>query len=191
MRLSLPTLARTLTAPAVTATVLAAALCAPAAQAQTRVSTAPAVPRFGVAFNGLVVIPDGFGVGVRGRAAVPVNADLSVALDLGVNAMGILVGGRNAADYVIDPQVSVVVNLPGMSVGGQRFTYLLAGIGGYFPTGTDANGSDLKGGPTIHAGLGWVVPLNETSVFYEINPALILANSRTSIAIPVRIGLIF
>ena len=186
MRLSLPTLARALAAP-----VLAAALCAPAAQAQTRVSTAPVVPRFGVAFNGLLIVPGGLGVGVRGRAAVPVNADLSVALDLGVNAMGVLLGGRDGADYVLDPQVSLVVNLPGMSVGGQRFTYLLAGIGGYFPTGTNADGTDLKGGPTIHAGLGWVVPLNETSVFYEVNPALIIADSRTSFAIPVRIGLIF
>ncbi len=172
--------------------LLAAPVLAHPAQAQTRVADGPVLPRFGVAFNGLVVLPDGIGLGVRGRAAVPVNSDLSVALDLGVNAMDVLLGGREGASWIIDPQVSLVVNLPNARVGGQRFTYLLAGVGGYFPTGgTDADGNDLKGGPTIHAGLGWVVPLNETSVFYEINPALVIADSRTSFAIPVRVGLIF
>ena len=160
---------------------------APTATAQSGAIT----PRFGVAFNGLVVIPDGVGLGIRGRAAVPVNSDLSMALDLGVNAMGVIFGGRNNADWVVDPTVSVVINLPNGQVGGRRFSYLLAGVGGYFPTGTNENNEDLKGGPTLHAGIGWVTPLNETSVFYEVNPALIIADSRTSVMLPVRIGLIF
>lgn len=166
---------------------LAAAPVAAPAVAQSAAIT----PRFGAAFNALAVIPDGFGLGVRGRAAVPVNSDLSLALDVGVNAMGVLFGGRNSADWVVDPALSVVINLPNGQVAGRRFSYLLAGVGGYFPTGTDANGNSLKGGPTIHGGIGWVTPLNETSVFYEVDPALIIASDKTHIMLPVRIGLIF
>lgn len=171
--------------------VLAALAAAPALAPSASAQTAPVAPRFGAAFNGLVVIPDGVGIGIRGRAAVPVNSDLSMALDLGVNAMGVLFGGRDNADWVVDPTVSVVINLPNAQVGGQRFSYLIAGVGGYFPTGDNADGDRLKGGPTIHAGLGWVTPLNETSVFYEVDPTLIIANSRTSVMIPIRVGLIF
>lgn len=158
---------------------------APAAHAQQ----VNPLPRFGVAFNGLVSTLDGIGIGVRGRATAPVNADLSIGLDLG--ATGFVLGGRNDASYVIEPQLSVVINLPGQDFGrvqNSRSSYLLAGVGAYLPTGQE-DGS--KGGPTVHVGLGWVQTLTETQIFYEINPALVVARNNVGVAIPVRLGLIF
>jgi hypothetical protein len=40
-------------------------------------------------------------------------------------------------------------------------------------------------------GIGWVRPLNETTLFYEINPALIIGESKSTVALPFRIGIIF
>jgi hypothetical protein len=137
--------------------------------------------RFGIGFNGLVSTVDGVGVGLRTRLSTPVNPDLSFALDLG--GTGFIFRGRDEATYVIEPQLSVIVNLP---VQGQRLPYLLAGAGAYLPT------SDrTEAGPTLHLGYGFAHLLYETSIFYEINPALIVGRDRVHLAIPVRIGLIF
>ncbi len=150
-------------------------------------STTMAPPRFGAAFNGLVSLPDdGIGLGLRGRASIPLNADLSFALDLG--ATGFVLRGSRNATYVFEPQLSLIVNMPNSKfTTDRRFVYLIAGAGAYVPTGD----SEAKGGPTIHGGVGWVVPLNETSVFYEIDPALVIAPDRVGLAIPFRVGLIF
>ena len=150
------------------------------------------MPRFGLAFNGLVAIPDGLGVGLRGRAATALNPDLSLALDVG--ATGFIVGGNRGADYVIDPQFSVIINLnsaktynPGLPT---RQTYLIAGAGAYIPVGEERDES--AGGATLHAGLGWVQPLTTTSVFYEFDPALVIGGKNdVGVTVPFRVGLIF
>jgi len=149
--------------------------------------SASSPPRFGAAFNGLVSLPDdGLGLGIRGRASLPLNADLSFALDLGASGF-ILRGSRNAT-YVVEPQLSLIINMPNSRfTTDARFMYALAGVGAYVPTGDE----DAKGGPTIHGGVGWVVPLRETSMYYELDPALVIAPDRVGLAIPFRVGLIF
>ena len=141
-------------------------------------------PRFGVGFNTLLSTSDGFGIGFRGRASAPLNADLSLAIDLGFT--GFVLGGRNDATYVFDPQASVIINLPYRST---MLTYVLFGVGGYVPVGDNLD--DAVNGPTLHLGIGWVHALNETSLYYEIDPALIIGEDGVDMAFPFRIGLIF
>ena len=145
-------------------------------------------PRFGVGFDGLIsilggdVLDDGFGVGVRGRASFPVNADFSVAA--GGGFAGFLLGGRDDATYLFNPQLSGILTLPRSP---RWARYLVGGIGGYFPLGD----SGAEGGPALHLGLGWVRPLQETSLYVEIDPALVIGETRTALIIPARVGVIF
>lgn len=141
-------------------------------------------PRFGLGVNALLSSADGFGLGVRGRASMPVNADLSLAGDLGLTAF--ILSGRQNADYIFDPQVSAIVSLPATR---SRLTYVLFGLGGYIPVG-DEDG-DAASGPTIHGGVGWVISLHESSLYYEIDPALIIREESVGVAVPFRIGVIF
>jgi hypothetical protein len=144
-------------------------------------------PRFGGGFDGVIVLGgssllnDGVGVGVRGRVSFPINADLSVAADAGL--AGFILGGRDDASYLFNPQVGAIVTLPALG----RARYLLGGLGWYAPLG----GGRASGGPALHGGLGWVVPLQESSLYVEVNPALIIGQSSTALAIPARIGVIF
>ena len=74
-------------------------------------------------------------------------------------------------------------------MGTSRNAYILAGLGGYFPSG-QTDGS--KGGLTLHGGVGFVQPLNASSVFYEFNPALIVRGKNdVGFLFPVRVGMIF
>ena len=164
------------------AAVLFAAL-APLAAAQTGLE-----PRFGVGFDGLLsiatgdVLEDGLGLGVRGRASFPVNADFSIAV--GGGFAGFLLGGRDDATYLFNPQLSGILTLPSSPDGAR---YLIGGFGGYFPTG-DAAGD---GGPSLHLGLGWVRPLRETSLYFEVDPSLVIGEERVALVIPGRVGVIF
>lgn len=139
-------------------------------------------PRIGLGVNGMVSTADGIGIGFRSRVSAPINADVSLALDAGFT--GFILGGRRDASYVFDPQFSVIVNLPQQ---GDQLSYLLFGAGAYVPLGESSSSS----GPTIHFGYGRVRVLQETSLFYEIDPAIIIAENRVDLVIPVRIGIIF
>lgn len=141
-------------------------------------------PRFGLGLNAMLSSADGFGIGIRGRASAPVNADLSLGADLGMTAF--VLGGRDDADYIFDPQLSAIISLPPTR---SRLTYVLFGVGGYIPVGDEDENAD--GGPTIHAGIGWVIQLQESSLFYEIDPALIIGEESADVAVPFRIGVIF
>ena len=138
--------------------------------------------RFGFGFNSILSPENGFGVGFKGRLSTPINADLSFAVDAGI--AGFILGGRDDATWIIDPQVSLIVTLPGV----EKAPYLLTGIGGYLDP-TDSG--DTLTGPTLHAGVGWVKPLRESVLFYELNPALIIGDEKVSGSIPFRIGVIF
>ena len=46
-------------------------------------------------------------------------------------------------------------------------------------------------GPSLHLGLGWVRGLDETTLFYEVDPQIIIGREDVSFAIPLRIGVIF
>lgn len=165
--------------------LLAVVLLAALSQVSIRESVAQELnPRFGFGANAMLSSADGFGVGLRGRASAPINADLSFGADLGLTAF--VLGGRADADYIFDPQLSAIVSLPPTR---SRLTYLLFGMGGYIPVSD--NDGNAEGGPTIHGGVGWVVALQETSLFYEINPALIIGQESVDIAVPFRIGVIF
>jgi hypothetical protein len=142
-----------------------------------------AAQRFGLGFNALLSTEDGFGIGLRGRASAPINADLSIGIDVG--ASGFVLGGRRDADWVFDPQLSVIITPPATS---RTAPYYLAGVGAYLPLSED---DTAKGGPTIHGGIGWVHLLSETTFFYEINPALVIAEERVHLALPIRAGIIF
>lgn len=139
-------------------------------------------PRYGLGFNTMVSSADGFGVGLRGRVSFPVNADFSAAADLGFT--GYVLGGRDNAAYILDPQLSAIVMLPAVD---ERATYVLFGIGAYVPVGGDSDAS----GPTIHAGIGRAHLLQESSFFYEINPGLIIGEDNVDVAVPLRVGIIF
>ena len=139
-------------------------------------------PRVGLGFNMLLSTQDGLGIGFRGRASAPINTDLSFAIDLGFT--GFVFEGRDDASYIFDPQVSAIVTLPGI----RTAPYFLGGLGAFIPL-TDAD--DKIYGPSIHLGVGWVRSLNETTLYYEVNPALIVGESRSTVALPLRVGVIF
>ncbi|MFT5144708.1 MAG: hypothetical protein ACI80V_001518 [Rhodothermales bacterium] len=140
-------------------------------------------PKLGVAFNGVLSSTEGLGVGIRGRAAWPMNSDLSLALGTGVT--GFILEGRDEATYLIDPQASVIVTLNGK---GDRTPYFIGGIGGIIPV---KNRSNADSGPTLHFGIGWVQSLRDTILFYEVNPAMLVGETEVSFMVPFRIGVIF
>lgn len=140
-------------------------------------------PRFGLGFQGLLSTEDGLGFGFQGRASAPINSDLSAAVDLGFS--GFVLGGRSDATYIFHPQLSAIITLPYRS---SRAPYLLAGLGAYVPLSNEELSAN---GPTIHFGLGWARLLNETTLFYEIDPALIIDEESIDLALPFRVGLIF
>ena len=140
-------------------------------------------PRFGLGMQGLISTEDGFGLGLRGRASAPINADVSAAVDLGLT--GFVLGGSDDAIYLFEPQLSAVVNLPSQ---GGRLPYVLAGLGGHYPL---SNTERSVSGPVIHVGIGRVQALMDTSLYYEVNPGLVIGDDSVDLLIPVRIGLIF
>lgn len=140
-------------------------------------------PRYGFGLNGLLSTEDGVGIGLRGRVSAPVNADLSVAVGLGLT--GFILSGTDDAVSIFDPQVSAIVNLP---MRGEQLTYALGGVGAHVPV---SNADASEAGPTVHFGLGRVQVLTDTSIFYEINPALLVGGDSVDLLIPVRVGIIF
>jgi hypothetical protein len=143
-------------------------------------------PRFGVGFSTMVSTYDGLGLGFRGRASAPLTMDFSLGIDAGFT--GFVLGGYDDASYIFDPQVSAIINLPSRR---SRLMYVLFGLGGYVPLGNTDGRAEGKHGPTLHGGVGWVHALNESSLFYEFNPALVVGRKNVALVFPFRIGLIF
>ncbi|MFQ5569286.1 MAG: hypothetical protein ACE5G0_06400 [Rhodothermales bacterium] len=142
-------------------------------------------PRFGIAFNTMLSTADGLGLGIRGRVSAPINRDLSFAADVGLT--GFVLRGRDDATYVFDPQVSAIVTLPAR---GRGAPYILGGIGGYITFSSNGRNAH-EGGPTLHGGIGWVRTLNDTTIFYELDPALIIGEESVDLVLPLRVGIIF
>ena len=124
-----------------------------------------------------------FGPGLRVRVAQPINQDLSLAADLG--AAGFVLGGRDDASYAFIPQLSAIITLPNP---GRTAPYLLFGLGTYLST---SDAPETTEGPFLHAGYGWVQQLNETTLFFEVNPGLIVGSETVGLMIPARAGVIF
>lgn len=150
---------------------------APAARAQAHTS-------IGVGFNTVLSTAQGLGLGFRFRGARALNDDVSIAAGMGLT--GFVLGGRDDADYLFDPQVSLIVTLGGPVP--DRATYVLGGFGAYVPVGGDHQD---RTGPTIHAGMGWVRGLYATRLFYELDPAIVIGESRVDLIFPFRLGVIF
>ena len=139
-------------------------------------------PRYGMSINALYSTPQGVGMGIRGRASMPINADISTALDLGFT--GFVLEGWRGADYLFEPQISLIITPPPERL---RAGYIFLGMGGYLPLAGNRDTS----GPTIHIGLGRAHGFGESAVFYEINPALIIGSEKLGFLLPVRLGIIF
>lgn len=142
-------------------------------------------PRFGLSFNTALSTEDGLGVGMRLRGSAPVNTDLSFAVDLGLT--GFIFGGRDEATYLVDPQISAIVSVPRGRP--DQLTYFLGGLGAYIPFETNADNPEAA--PTLHFGIGRVELLTDTSIFYEVNPGLIIGEERVGFILPIRAGVIF
>ena len=161
--------------------VLAVVTTAAAADAQS----GSVAPRYGAGFDIATavlsqdVIPDAPSIGIRGRVALPVNADLSVAGSLGIGAH--LFGGADDTRYVLNPQVSVIVMLPS----DRSARYILGGFGGFLPL------SGGGGGPSIHLGYGLAIPLTDTSLYVEVDPSLVIGETRAVPVLSLRTGVIF
>ncbi|MEZ4700156.1 MAG: hypothetical protein R2834_07480 [Rhodothermales bacterium] len=158
------------------------ALCIPsqATRAQGSIKT-----RFGIGMNMAMSVDNGFGLGFRGRVSSPINSDFSLAIGMGFT--GFVLRGRDDASFVFDPQVSGIINLPSTTPDAE--IYLLAGLGAYVPL--SQNTSSNESGPSIHFGIGRVQLLQESSFFYEINPAVIVGQTAVQFILPFRVGLIF
>ncbi|MEO0559336.1 MAG: hypothetical protein AAF170_14255 [Bacteroidota bacterium] len=162
---------------------LALLLCMGASATHAQSATPP---RYGVAFDfafpilGDELLPDGLSIGLRGRGALPINADLSVAASLGVGAH--LFANQEPTRYVLNPQASLIVMLPGE---GPSVRYVLGGFGGFVPL------SGGQGGPAIHGGYGMAFPLRQTSLFIEGNPSIIIGEDDTGVVLAARAGVIF
>lgn len=164
---------------------LAACLTLAASLASVASAQRAAPPRIGVGFDvasalyGQDVVPDGPALGLRVRGALPVNADVSVAASLGFAAH--LFGGTSDARYVINPQTSLIVTLPGNS----SVRYVLGGFGVFLPF------SDGGGGLAIHGGAGVAFPLSETSFYVEADPSLVFGEDSVVPVLSLRGGVIF
>ncbi len=145
-------------------------------------------PRFGFGPEFLVNANDddlsdrNAALGLRVRASMPINADVSAAADLGLLAF--VMRGNRSADYQVNPQLSAIITLPGRSWA----PYILGGIGMMVPIAGDVAS---KSAVTVHGGYGWARLLLETSVFAEINPALVIREESVRFVLPFRAGVIF
>ena len=140
-------------------------------------------PRIGVGFQMMAsTIEDNVGPGVRMRISAPINRDLSVAVGTGFT--GYVFEGQDDANYAIDPTLSLIVTLP---VAGRRGTYFLGGIGAYVPLGEFSS----EAAPFFHFGFGRVWLLQDTSIFFEFAPALVVGDESAEGLFPVRVGVIF
>mgnify|MGYP006290689031 CR=1 FL=1 len=140
-------------------------------------------PRFGVGVQLMgTTVDDNFGPGVRLRSSVPLTQDVS--LGLGAGLTGYIFEGRDDAAYGFDPQASLIVTLPGRN---RQRLYVLGGAGAYVPFGK----TSAESGPTIHLGIGKVWLLNESSFFFEFDPALFIGKEDTEAVMPIRLGVIF
>ncbi len=140
--------------------------------------------RFGIGLNTVLSVNNGFGLGFRGRVSSRVNRDFSLAIGMGFT--GFVLRGRDEASFVFDPQLSGIINLPEASGGAE--VYLLAGVGAFVPL---TQASSNESGPSIHFGIGRVQMLTDSAFYYEINPAVVIGQTKVEFVLPFRVGIIF
>lgn len=167
----------------VLATILAALLLA---TVPTSARSQERTPHLGIGIDATLgppgnrVIGSAFGMGFRARVSYPVSYDVSLAAGMGVN--GSFLRGWDETEVTLAPQASVIVTLPNEPWA----PYVLAGVGGYIPTRSIA-----EGGPSIHGGIGWARLLTDASIYLEINPQLVIGETTSRVVLPLRAGVIF
>jgi len=122
------------------------------------------------------------GIGIRGRVGFGFNDDLSLGVGLGV--VSFIFDGTSNAEHIINPQLSLIVSLPGT----RRFPYIFGGVGSIFRTGGDLSSRTFL---NLHVGYGLAFPLSESTFFFEIDPQLIVMSESSNLLIPLRVGVIF
>lgn len=139
--------------------------------------------RFGVGLQVLgTTVDNNVGPGLRARVSTPINRDVSLAVGSGVT--GYILRGRDDAAFALDPQLSAIVSF---STARAENVYVLGGGGVYVPFGDTTTDS----GPVFHLGIGRAWLLEESSLFFEFNPGLLVGKESTTLTLPIRVGVIF
>jgi hypothetical protein len=124
---------------------------------------------------------DNVGPGVHFRASTALNPDVSLALGSGLT--GFIFRGRDDSAFALDPQLSAIVSF---STANAQSTYVIGGVGAYVPFGD----TSTESGPTFNVGVGRAWLLQESSLFFEFKPGVLVGAETTTLVVPLRIGVI-
>lgn len=138
--------------------------------------------RFGLGFHLLGSTASEYaGPGLHFRASTALNKDVSLALGSGLT--GFIFQGRDDAAFALDPQLSAIVSF---STANAQNLYVLGGAGAYVPFGN----INTESGPTFNLGIGRAWLLQESSLYFEFNPGLLVGEKKTHFVLPLRLGVI-
>ena len=140
--------------------------------------------RFGFGFSSIVTTGERLvALGFDTRFSLPYNRDLSFALDM--NTVGFVLGGTEAAAFYLNPQLSAIVTLYPSN---PKSPYIIGGFGGHILLNSADDADET--GPTIHGGVGWVLGLQDTSIYIEVDPALYIGSKFVDLIMPIRVGIV-
>ena len=142
-----------------------------------------AVTRAGLGVSTVLSAQNGFGLGLRGRVAARINRDFSGAVDIGF--VGFILRGRDQATIIFDPQVSGIISFEPQ---GDTQAYILGGIGAFVPL---TNAQARQSGPSIHFGIGQARELQDSVLYLEVDPTIVVGATAVEFTLPLRMGLIF
>lgn len=120
--------------------------------------------------------------GLHLDAQLPIVGGLSVVGGAGFSAF--LLEGRVDGTYTFDPELTLKFTLPSRSKGANT---VFGGGGYHLPFGTGAGTAD----PTVHLGVGRIWTLQESTLFVNISPTVIIREETVSMSLPLRAGVVF
>lgn len=129
-------------------------------------------------------IENSVGPGLHFDGKLPLVAGLSAVGGAGLSAF--ILEGRSDGTYSFTPEVGLNYVMPSRSKGA---TTIFGGGGYHVPFGTGASIS--QGGPTIHLGTGRIRTLQESTLFVNLSPTLVIRRETTSYLIALRTGVVF
>ena len=88
--------------------------------------------------------------------------------------------------YYITPQALAIVTLNALN---PRSPYALLGVGGYLAVSAPEN-EQTESGPTLSAGMGWAISLQQASVYVEVTPSLVIAPKTSHLIMPLKLGIV-
>jgi hypothetical protein len=122
------------------------------------------------------------GPGAQLRVHLPLLSNVAIGAEAGFSTY--VLEGRRRGTYAFNPSGTLRLALPSRSLG---TTMLLLGGGYHVPFGHKA----VQSGPTLHAGIGRMWTLEETTLSFEVTPTAFVRPQRVSFLMPVRLGVIF